>query len=785
MNRRLLMLLMSFLVVMAVGAGLAAAQSRPSVTVAFVHDREVAGWAQAYDDSLRSEIRRVLDVDYRVQMPPELDRTGDSTWDSVEAALNDVLAADVDLVIATGPLGTLVARELPRRAHPVIGSLILDPEFQQVPVVDGASGVSNFTFVTSGDVMGADLTALMQVVDYDHLLVVADDSFTAAIPSRDRTPTEYGGRRVSAVIADDTVAGTLALVPADVDAVYLLPMVNLTEAQIAELLEGFVARKLPVVSLLGETEVSAGALLGVGPADWLRRTHRRVALVASRILSGADPAGIPVTMVRDSRLHLNARTAQRIGVSPPFEVMIEAVLVGELMPAAAERVDLAAVMAAAQAQNRDIAATESAVAAGQEQVSIARAELLPQIDMGLGGYVIDEDSASFYPVTSERTLNGGASLTQVIWSDRAWAGYTIEKHLQEARIGELNRVRLDVGLEAASAYIDVLRAQTRLGIQRQNLVLSRANLERAEVRVAVGDANRSELYRWQSKIAAEQTQVMNAAVARRLGMFELNRVLSRPLEDPLELVDATIDDQFQIVIDERIDGFIDDPTSLDTLRDFLVRKGLEGSPELKQFDALILASERAHTAATRSFWAPDIALAGEIDHVLSRSGEGSDIDDPLAPDDTSWRVGVFMTLPLLEGGARIAESNRTTQETYRLQRDREATAERIEQNVRSETYQVAASRLAIDLARRATVAAILNLDLVADNYTLGRVSLVDLIDAQNNALIAELATADAVNDYLLDLMRVERAVGQFMFFVSAEDREAWIQELEQFSSERR
>ena len=105
--------------------------------------------------------------------------------------------------------------------------------------------------------------------------------------------------------------------------------------------------------------------------------------------------------------------------------------------------------------------------------------------------------------------------------------------------------------------------------------------------------------------------------------------------------------------------------------------------------------------------------------------------------------------------------------------------------MRSETFQVAASRLAIDLARRATEAAILNLDLVADNYTLGRVSLVDLIDAQNNALIAELATADAVNDYLLDLMRVERAVGQFMFFVSAEDREAWIQELEGFSSERR
>ena len=157
----------------------------------------------------------------------------------------------------------------------------------------------------------------------------------------------------------------------------------------------------------------------------------------------------------------------------------------------------------------------------------------------------------------------------------------------------------------------------------------------------------------------------------------------------------------------------------------------------------------------------------------------------MVPDDTSWNVGVFLSLPLFEGGARFAETRRTTQETYRLRRDREATAQRIDQNVRSATFQVAASRLAIDLARKAAEAAELNLALVADNYTLGRVSLVDLLDAQTNALNTQLAVAEAVNDYLLDLMRVERAVGRFMFFVSAEDREACIEEREAFAAGRR
>jgi outer membrane protein len=172
-----------------------------------------------------------------------------------------------------------------------------------------------------------------------------------------------------------------------------------------------------------------------------------------------------------------------------------------------------------------------------------------------------------------------------------------------------------------------------------------------------------------------------------------------------------------------------------------------------------------------------------LEQVFNRGGEGSTIT-PSEPDDTFWNVGVFLSLPILEGGARIAESRRTTQETYLHQRDRDATAYRVERNVRSAVFDVAASRLAIELQGRAAAAARENLALVADNYTLGRAILVELIDAQTNVFNAELGVADAVNDYLLDLMRVERAVGQFMFFVSAEDREAWIQELEQFSSER-
>ena len=785
MNRRLLVLVLAFLVINTVGTELAEAESLPVVRVAFVHDRSAADWATGFRDSLRQEIGRVLKVDYTVQMRDDLERTADGSVASVRTALAALLQDErVDLIVATGPLGSLEASRLPDLAHPVIGSWILDTEVQQVPFEDGSSGRHNYTYITMGNLLSTDLAALGQVVQYEHLVLVGSSGWVAALPGDGSALAQVTTSRTSFVVGEGTVDSILASLPDDADAIYLVPMIDMSSAEIVALLAAFTERRLPVLSLVGEPEVRAGALLGAAPADWQRRMVRRVALVAEQILSGEKAADIPVMMLRDNRLFINMRTASLIGVSPPFEVIIEAVMIDQVTEPGTESIDLYAAMAEAQTQNRDIATTENAVAAGHEQVNIAKAELLPQINLGLSGRVIDKDNAAFFPTLTERTFGGRASVTQVLYSDRAWAGYSIEKHLQEARVGELNRVRLDVGLEAATAYIEVLRAQTRLEIQRENLAFSRTNLERAQVRVTVGEANRSELYRWQSKIAAEQTLVMEAAVNRRLAAIELNRVLYRPLEAPFELVDTTLGDQYLTLIDPRVDRYTRDPRSLDVLRDFLVQKGLVGSPELQQFDASILAAERAHTAATRSFWLPDIGLAGSVGHVFSRGGEGTPITDPNVPDDTSWNVGVFLSLPLLEGGARFAETRRATQETYRLTRGREATAQRVEQNVRDAIFLVASSRLAIDLARKAADAARLNLELVADNYTMGLVSLVDLLDAQTTAFNSDLAAIDAVNNYLVDLMRTERAVGQFTFFVPEEERGAWIEELEGFDRQR-
>jgi hypothetical protein len=58
-------------------------------------------------------------------------------------------------------------------------------------------------------------------------------------------------------------------------------------------------------------------------------------------------------------------------------------------------------------------------------------------------------------------------------------------------------------------------------------------------------------------------------------------------------------------------------------------------------------------------------------------------------------------------------------------------------------------------------------------YAIGGVDL-------NGALAANEAAANAVYDFLVDLMKVQRAVGEFDFFRSPEDRAAYFQRLDEF-----
>jgi outer membrane protein TolC len=111
-----------------------------------------------------------------------------------------------------------------------------------------------------------------------------------------------------------------------------------------------------------------------------------------------------------------------------------------------------------------------------------------------------------------------------------------------------------------------------------------------------------------------------------------------------------------------------------------------------------------------------------------------------------------------------------------------ASRQRIIQRIRFNLHRIAASYPAIELSNDAATAANKNLELITDAYSRGVSSILDLLDAQNAALVAEESATNAVFDFLIDLMNLQRSLGRFDFFLGAQGLDNWLEQLKTYIS---
>ena len=149
-------------------------------------------------------------------------------------------------------------------------------------------------------------------------------------------------------------------------------------------------------------------------------------------------------------------------------------------------------------------------------------------------------------------------------------------------------------------------------------------------------------------------------------------------------------------------------------------------------------------------------------------------------DDTRWEVGLVLSYPVFTGLARPAEQGIARERLNQVQFEIEAISDRLDRRVRTALLDMGASRTNIDLSRDAAEAAASNYDLVREAYARGVGNIITLLDAQRNSVVAQEQAATAEFEFLIDLMRVERAVGRFYFFSSPEDFQDFVQRLEDY-----
>ena len=760
---------------------LPAAAELPQVRVGVVVDGPWSIDREAGRSAFARELTELMQGEFEVRVPKDRMLVADYTAAGVEEALDRLLAdAEVDMVIAGGAIASHVAARRRGLPKPVIAVLVIDAQVQGIPLEGQASGVENLSYITFPLDVQRDLQVFGEVVEFERLAMLFSRAVGEAIPElRDYFVAQARETDVEVipVPVEDTADAVLAALPEEVDAVFVALPLHLSDRELERLAEGLIDRRLPSFTAQTTRQVELGLLVGLHSDADVGRLARRAALNAQRILLGEKAGALPVVMSRQERLTINQKTARAIGVNPSWSVLTEAELINPVREEVTRQLTLVSAVQEALRANLDLAAKVRATAAGEREVRKARASLLPQVELNGTGTARDADMASaFQP---ERSIAGTGTVNQVIYSEAAWANLGIQRHLQQGRRVEREQLRLDIAQTAAVAYLYLLRARTFEQIQRENLELTRSNLELARLRQAIGMSGAAEVYRWESQIAAGRNAVIEANAQRNLAEIALNRVLHRPLEESFTVQETGLHDESLATHEPRFMKYMETPRNFKILRAFMVQDGLTSAPELERLDAAVAAQERGLSGARRALWAPTLGVQGSATNRIYDEGKGA----AEAPEGTDWSVGVNVRVPLYGGGSRIATYRQAEEELEQLRLERQAAAERVEQRIRSALHLMGASFAGISLSQDAAVATARNLEMVKDAYGRGTIDILGLLDAQNAAVLAEAAAASAVYDFLIDLMEVERSIGKFYFWATQEQRDGWFNRLDAYFEE--
>ena len=753
---------------------------RPVYRIGLVTDAAMhgGGGESALVRAFTREARRLMRNDARLQAPDSLRITTGGSMESVRAAIDTLSVRGADVIVADGPLASLLAPSL-ASGPPLIAASVWSPSLWppalRAAMEEGlAARLPTRTFVASPDMMPRNLALLDSVTadPADPLAVLAPEYVVDGVNGLADRMTDWAeaatGRRVVLVPVPETPDAALRRLPADAQAAYVFPQPHLSPASRDRLYAGLNARRLPAVVHEGEDGVRRGGLLTQFAATETFRA-RRIAGQVRALLVEESGARVETALRLSPSPLVNAETARRLGIDLPTMIAIDVETIGE-PETASDSLGLASAIDESMNANLQLRAARAGTEATRQAVQIERADFLPQIGLsGRARRVNEERAAASFGADPEDLLRGSVSVSQTIFSASDLADLDVAKRRTEGAEATLDASRQDVAFQTAVAYVGVLRARAVARVQRENLALARENLALVEARREVGQVGRQEVLRFQTQIAQTRRALLAAEAGVRTAKNRLKQFLARPLDGQVTPAALSANADVLLLTERIFAEHARSPQSREALTQFFVAEGLANAPELRALDAEVGALDRRASAARQSYYAPELAIEGGVSRRLIEGGAGTeppqlpaslgDVGFP-RPPKTNWEIGLSLRFPVFSGLRRDGQIDRVDAERRRAEIRRADARRQLEEAIRSQTDRAAAAYLGVIEAEAAASAGRETLDLVQESYARGVADVLDLIDTQGAVLQTRLELAGARYDFLLRLLETERALSR-------------------------
>jgi outer membrane protein len=779
------------------------------VTIGVVLDGE---WDlnQPVIENLKKEIKEALSQQAAITIPDSKIMAGDWTLKKV-SELNDKLINDNEVDIVIG-FGVLASYDLARRNNlpkPVIAPVILDTTLQKIKNVNGTSGIKNLSYLVFPRTFERDIELFKRIINFKNLVVLQSKFYLSEFKNLQSTYFLLSKKldiNIKGYSVSDDIKEILNSIPVNCDAVYI-SVLPIDRPKFKELINGLNERRLPTFSLLGEMDVRDGVMAGANP-DIFPRLERRIALIIQRILLGEDAGTLDVGFPSAKKTFINLQTAFAVGVSPKYNTLLEADIIGMTTPLfkGAVTYSLDDVIKSLSNENLDVLAKVREVAANYQNISLARSNLLPQIDVSATGLKIDEDRA-LAGSQPENKIYGDARVSQIIFSEPVLANLSIQNSLYNSKLSELEAFKQNTILDGSKLFINYLRTRKIFDILLENLKLLRVNLDIAQKRESIGAAGPEEPLRWEAEVAGLKKSVMDVQAQMNQLQLAFKQMLNIPMVYLINVEDVSAEEGSLPIFNKDFQGYLEDPLSYDLLTDYLVNFGLKKSADMQMLKGIINAKERSLTSTKLSRILPTISLFGSVTKnfyksninspfSLSIPAPPSSVSSDVAtyigqilsgfsiplPNDVDWNIGINASLNIFSGMRTTVQIEQTDIELMQLKIQERSLEEKIALGIRSEMENLKAKNFGLAQSQIQVEAADKALKIVSDSYSRGAISILFLLDAQGAALNAQQISANALYDLFISYMQLQRAVGQYYILMTNEEREAFMNDMVSYIS---
>ncbi len=412
-------------------------------------------------------------------------------------------------------------------------------------------------------------------------------------------------------------------------------------------------------------------------------------------------------------------------------IALSSILSSALLASNVMAADLNEIYRLSLSNDAELAAAKAKRDAGNYQVGLARAALLPQVTIGASQ--VSTETKTDTTSTDTDTFSYNATISQTLFNLNSWYTYQAASSGGDASDLEYALSEQQLILRSAEAYFNVLRAKENLDTAQAEEKAVKRQLEQTQQRFEVGLIAITEVHEAEATYDLSYANLIGQEAALDISYEALEQITGQRFED---LAHLKADVEF-------------------SAPEKVVSEWVEAG--LNKYAGIQLAQEGVNAAeyTRKAGWTN---YAPQINAQLSYN-DGEQVFQGTVIDSTSTTLALSATIPLFAGGSNYAKAKQAAAESTQASANLDLQQRTVKNNIRSLYRKVQTDVLTVKARKRATVSSQSALEATETGYQVGTRNIVEVLNAQRNLFGAQRDYANARYDYIIDLLNLKFFAG--------------------------